>query len=230
MKTLRSTAFPGGTTRLARRAGFTLVELIAVFVIIGLLAAAVVPNVLSAIRSGEEAACAQNLGKTREGFLQYRQKYSKWPTQSGVGFFASLVTDKIWKPTVANTKRLNCPGVDLNSLDPGLDGIPTEDWYAPSNKDAFDGNWSSYAGRDVRRARLRGSQGSGKTALMADDNDPEGNHFTTTNVLWDDLQVRALELVEEQNAGRLSDDESVQFIPVGPDSPLESLRSLTIDK
>ena len=232
MKTFRSIAAPRSTgrgmARLARRAGFTLVELIAVFVIIGLLAAAVVPNVMSAIRSGEEAACQQNLGKVRDGFLQYRQKYQKWPNQSGVGFFASLVTDKVWKPTIANTKRLNCPGVDLESLDPGVDEIPVEDWYATENADSINGAWSSYAGRDIRRARLRGAQGSGKTAMMADDNDPEGNHYTTTNVLWDDMTVRALELVEQQKAGLISEDET--FIPVGPDSPIEGLRSLSIDK
>lgn len=220
--------------RTLRRAGFTLVELIAVFVIIGLLAAAVVPNVMSAIRASEETACAQNLDKVRTGFLEYQRKYERWPKASGVGFFAAIVADKVWKPTVANTRRMNCPAVELESLTPALDGLDRADWYATGNKDLFDSGWSSYAGRDRRNAPIRGRSGSGKTALMADDNDDQmsggGNHFTTTNVLWDDLQVRALELVEMQAEGLLSDDESVTFIPVGADSPIKGLQSLTNDR
>lgn len=221
-------------SRTLRRAGFTLVELIAVFVIIGLLAAAVVPNVMSAIRASEETACAQNLDKVRTGFLEYQNKYKRWPKDSGVGFFAAIVSDKVWMPTVANTRRLNCPAVDLESLDPAIEEIDRAEWYAPANKELFGPGWSSYSGRDLKRARLRGRQGSGKTALMADDNDDPmgegGNHFTTTNVLWDDLQVRALELVEEQEKGLLSDDESVTYIPVGADSPIPGLQSLTNDR
>ena len=146
-------------SRTLRRAGFTLVELIAVFVIIGLLAAAVVPNVMSAIRASEETACAQNLDKVRTGFLEYQNKYKRWPKDSGVGFFAAIVSDKVWMPTVANTRRLNCPAVDLESLDPAIEEIDRAEWYAPANKELFGPGWSSYAGRDLKRARPQGPPG-----------------------------------------------------------------------
>ncbi|MGB0333578.1 MAG: hypothetical protein ACPGPE_17360, partial [Planctomycetota bacterium] len=72
--------------------------------------------------------------------------------------------------------------------------------------------------------------GRGKTALVADDNDPEGNHDTTTNVLWDNLQVRALELIDVQADGLLDESEEVTFIPVGADSPVDGLQALSLTK
>ena len=210
------------------RAGFTLVEILAVILIIGILATFVVPQVISAIGLGKSTACKANLEQIGRGFLEYEVKYGKIPDQSGVSFFASLITRKVWRPSVKNTKTLTCPAVQLSFLTPGQDGIPTEDWFMSQNKDAVDGGWSSYAGRDQKRHPLRGFTGRGKTAIVADDNDPEGNHDTTTNVLWDDLSVRHIELVDIQDEGLLSDEEDILFIPVGPDSPVEGLRTLTL--
>lgn len=213
-----------------RDAGFTLIEILAVILIIGVLMTFVIPNVISAIGLGKSTACRSNLEQIKRGFLEYETKYSRIPSQSGVGFFAALITDKAWVPSVKNTKTLTCPSVQLNYLTPGQDQIPTEDWFAPANREAIDGGWSSYAGRDQRRSPLRGFNGRGKTALVADDNDPEGNHETTTNVLWDDLQVRALELIDVQMEGLLDESEEVTFIPVGADSPVEGLQTLSLTK
>lgn len=214
----------------SRRGGFTLVEILAVILIIGILATFVVPQVQSAIGLSKTTACQANLEQIKRGFMEYEAKYGETPNKSGVPFFASLITRGVWKPTVKNSQTLTCPAVQKSALDPGADGIPIEEWFVKSNRESIDGSYSAYAGRDLQRARLRGFNGSGKTALVADDNDGGANHDTTTNVLWDDLNVRALELVPLQEEGILSEDEDVTYIPVGADSPVEGLQSLSLTK
>ncbi|QDV07081.1 Type II secretion system protein G precursor [Planctomycetes bacterium Poly30] len=215
--------------RQTSRAGFTLIEILAVILIIGILSTFVIPQVISAIGLGQSTACQANLNAIQRGFLEYQTKYSRVPKGSGVSFFASLITEKIWDPTVKNSKTLTCPAVELSFLTPGQDDVPVQDWYLPANKDVIDGGYSSYAGRDQKRHPLRSMKGKGKTALVADDNDGAGNHETTTNVLWDDMSVRALELVDVQTEGLLSEDEDILYIPVGPDSPVPALQTLTLD-
>ena len=186
-----------GSVRAMRRAGFTLIEILAVILIIGILASYVVPEVMSSIGKARATACAKNLEQIKRGFLEYEITYKRIPEESGVSFFACLITDKVWQPSAKSGQTLTCPEVQRSFLDPGAEGLPIEDWFIPANRESIDGNWSAYAGRDLKRARLRGFKGAGKTALVADDNDGAGNHSTTTNVLWDDLDVRSLELVVE---------------------------------
>ena len=225
--TRRSAQRAGG---LISRAGFTLVEILAVILIIGILSTFVIPQVISAIGLGQSSACQANLTAMSRGLLEYKTKYNKVPKDSGVKFFASLITKKVWAPSVKNSKTLTCPAVELSYLTPGQDDLEIDEWFVSANRDVIDGGYSSYAGRDQKRHPLRNMNGRGKTALVADDNDGlEGNHDTTTNALMDDLSNRSFELVDLQEDGLLSDEEDVIFIPVGADSPLEELQVLTLD-
>lgn len=220
---LRSTASqPLG---LARRAGFTLIELIAVMAIIMILAVALLPRVNAAFENAQVTACQANLREIGKGLVQYNGIKQRWPRKEGVKFFAALVADGIWEDTETSTKTLSCPGVKSEVLTPSMDGLPLADWYTDLSR--IDGSWSAYAGRDTRNYPLRKFPTSGKKVLVADDNDPESNHRMMTNVLYGDWAVRGIDIFEERSEGRA--DEEQEFVIVGPDARREELRALTLD-
>ena len=82
------------------RAGFTLIELLAVFLIIGILGAALYPQLTAVIGTSKTGACEQNLGKIGVGFTTQANGYEgDWPYASGVRFFASLIARRTWEAT-----------------------------------------------------------------------------------------------------------------------------------
>lgn len=209
------------------RAGFTLLELMVVILIISILATFLVPRITSAVERAEVTACQANLQEIGRGFIEYRTKYSRLPKGSGVAFFTGLISDRVWDSSKSTAKRMFCPAVDRSALEPDQLGLPLEDWYKDSA--AVTGAWSSYAGRDSARHPLKKFPGDAKEAIVADDNDGGANHGTTTNVLWGDNSVIAIELLDLKNDGTIPDLEGIEFLTVGPDSPVEALRKLTLD-
>jgi prepilin-type N-terminal cleavage/methylation domain-containing protein len=207
--------------RLARR-GFTLIELLAVILIISLLVAALTPMIADAIENAKVSSCQQNLRNTYQGFVQFNIKYKTLPNESGVKFFAQLVADKAMQNTKTNAERLKCPAIDVNSLTIGQ--LPWEQWWM--DLDQIDGSYSSYAGRDIKEFPIRTFPGSGKEPLMGDDNDPDMNHETTTNVLYSDGAVQTYELVTLAKEGTIGPDE--ELLLVGPSSPVPDLRKLSL--
>jgi prepilin-type N-terminal cleavage/methylation domain-containing protein len=210
--------------RAAARAGFTLIELIAVMAIIMILVVALLPNINNAFERAQVTACTKNLQSIGEGLLSYHTQYDRWPRGSGVKFFGSLVADEAWEGSVSTTKKLTCPAVEMNFLTPGQEGIPLEEWY--TDKARLDGGWSAYAGRDQREHPLKRFPASAKEALVADDNDGGGNHKTATVVLWGDWSARALEIVDEREAGTADIEDA--WVIVGPDAQNERLQTLSI--
>ncbi len=211
-----------------RRAGFTLIELIAVMAIIMILAVALLPRVNAAFEQAQVTACSANLGKIYQGLLQYHGMKGRWPRHAGVGFFAALVAHEIWEDTETSTKTLSCPSIGSDTLTPRMDGLPMGEWYTDLSR--VNGGWSAYAGRNTREYPLRKFPASGKLVLVADDNDlggMEGNHRIKTNALYGDGSVRGIDIVDEREEGRA--DEEQEYVIVGPDARREELRALSLD-
>ena len=209
------------------RAGFTLLELMVVILIISILATFLIPRISSAIERAEVTACQANLRAINQGLIEYRTKHSRIPSGSGVAFFASIIADKVWNAEQATSKQMSCPAVDQGALTPSQEGLPLKDWY--KDLDQLDGGYSAYAGRDMKRHPLKKYPSTEDEAIVADDNDGGANHGTTTNVLWGNGIVMALELIDLQKDGTLPQGDDVLYITVGPDSEVESLRKLSLD-
>jgi prepilin-type N-terminal cleavage/methylation domain-containing protein len=207
------------------RAGFTLVELLAVILIISILMVFLLPKIPEAIDSARVTACKKNLQEIYSGLMMYDTKFKDLPKEGGAKFIAALIASGTWNNTQQNAESLSCPAVKKNALT-GLTAENPEDWY--KSLDGVDGTYTAYAGRDMKRHPIRRfPDGPGNEALVADDNDGDMNHRTATCVLYDSGQVVTLELSELRQKGILSEEEKV--LVVGPDSPVEALRKLSLD-
>lgn len=209
------------------RAGFTLIELLAVILIISILMIFLLPKIPEAIDAGKVTACKANLSEIHKGLIIYNQKYNRIPDQSGVRFFAALITRGVWENSKPSALKLTCPGVDIGALAIGAIENP-DDWFG--NLDLIDGEYSSYAGRDCKNFPLRKFPGSDKDPIVADDNvgdETEGNHRTTTCVLYSSGSVGTFELFELQEKGVV--DKETKVLVVGPESPIVELQKLSLD-
>lgn len=216
----------GGSLRRAVRAGFTLIELLAVILIIGILMTFLLPKIPEAIDAARVTACKKNMMEIYSGLLLYENKHNDLPHGSGVKFFAALIADKVWENGKTSAQKLSCPAIKRGSLS-GIANLDNpDDWY--SHLDQVDGTYSAYAGRNMKDKPLRKFPGGPKEALVADDNDPDMNHRTTTVVLFADGTPATFELSELMKSGVLQEDQKV--LVVGPDSPVDELRSLSIDQ
>ncbi len=210
-------------TSLVRR-GFTLIELLAVILIVSILVATLTPMVNDAIEGAKVSGCAANLRAVHQGFVLYNTKYKSLPNQSGVKFFAALIAKGAMENTKTNAERLTCPAIEKSAL--AIGALPWDKWW--SDLELVEGNYSAYAGRDLKNFPLRqGLSSSGREPLVCDDNDGGLNHRTTTNVLYADGSVQTFEFKDLQTEGTITQEET--NLQVGPDSPVEDLTKFTLD-
>ncbi len=208
------------------RAGFTLIELMAVVVIIGILMIYLLPKIPAAFDAAKVTACKNNMKNIYSGLTTYYGKYNRLPKEGGVRFFAALITDEVWENSASNAKTLTCPGVESGAL-PGLQDLEPKEWFADAA--ILDSTFSAYAGRNVKEHGLRRwpPENPSTVCLVADDNEGGENHDTATVALFADGSISAYEIVEERAKGRVGPEET--FIVVGPESPIEELSQLSLD-
>jgi general secretion pathway protein G len=112
--------------RRARRAGFTLIELMVVLVIIGVLAALIVPNVLDRADDARATAAKTDVNNLMQALKLYKLDNQRYPTgeqglQALVAKPAAAPVPANWKPYVE--KLPNDPwGRPYQYLNPGVKG------------------------------------------------------------------------------------------------------------
>lgn len=102
--------------QLRRMAGFTLIELMVVLVIIGVLAALIVPNVLDRADDARTTAAKTDVNNLVQALKLYRLDNQRYPTtEQGL---AALLTKPTTNPVPPNWR-------------PYLDKLPTDPWGRP---------------------------------------------------------------------------------------------------
>jgi general secretion pathway protein G len=104
------------TLRRVAHAGFTLIELMVVIVIIGVLAALIVPNVLERAEDAKMTAARTDVNNLMQALKLYRLDNNRYPT-TDQGLQA-LVTKPATEPVPMNWK-------------PYLDKLPNDPWGHP---------------------------------------------------------------------------------------------------
>jgi prepilin-type N-terminal cleavage/methylation domain-containing protein len=209
------------------QSGFTLIELLIVISIITLLAAVLLPNILTGQAAANALADQRNLGRHFEWLTDYKRKMNgALPREGGHKFVLTSWTTGVATHTPENLDRFFSPGLrddgiyqDARAMvDRGEDPWPTLQHTNSTD--------THYAGR-AKEHLVTASRGENE-ALMADDNEgiwclPDG----TVNILFNGGAVRSYsypQLQEKLSLGPLDLDNPIQTY--GPNSPIEECQKL----
>lgn len=133
-------------SRAQRQRGFTLIEIMVVIAILGILAALIVPKIMSRPDEARRVAARQDIGSIKQALDLYRLDNSRYPTQDQ-GLQALIVkptTDPVpnnWKGGGYLERLPNDPwGHPYQYLNPGVHGEVDVFSYGADNKPGGEGN------------------------------------------------------------------------------------------
>jgi general secretion pathway protein G len=141
--------------RSARHRGFTLIEIMVVVVIIGLLAAVIVPQVVDKVDQARVAKAKQDITSLETALTMYRLDNSRYPTtDQGLGALVTQPTDpsiRHWRPG-GYIKRISKDpwGNDYQYVYPGTHGgeydlysLGADNQPGGEGTDTDVGNWNA---------------------------------------------------------------------------------------
>lgn len=139
--------------RLSRPAGFTLIEIMVVVVILGILAAIVVPKVMGRIDQAQATKAKQDIRNYETALNLYRMDNYKYPTsEQGLQALQTQPNDptiRNWKPGGYTKVRKDPWGNDYKYVNPGTHGeeydlftLGRDGQEGGEGLDADIGNWN----------------------------------------------------------------------------------------
>ena len=209
-------------------AGFTLIELLVVISIIGILAVALLPNVIGATTSAQKAADRANLSWHFQQLTETKRRIAggnaRWLKDGGHRFVLTPWVHNVVDRTAENRDRYFQPGQEDDPAWQELKDFDAREIWR--SEDELTSGDTHYAGRSAEK--YRGMWRSGNEPLMANDNEGiRAYEDGTIHVLMASGSVREL-----TPAGGLKeywegdDDDDTYIFPVGPNSPHPDLSKL----
>ncbi|MDR1283120.1 MAG: prepilin-type N-terminal cleavage/methylation domain-containing protein [Opitutaceae bacterium] len=172
---------------------FTLIELLAVIVIIGILAAIIIPTVGKVRRSAQRAVSASNLRQIGSALTLYaidNRAYPKWTVQS----IHALAGKKGGNVTWTANKRLLNPYLGVQNPDIMPDALPVCHSPADRGDDSrYNTNGSSYGYANLRLDQVPSASGTLKDFCMMIDSSKAGRGLRPTDIKEPSRQIASYE-------------------------------------
>jgi prepilin-type N-terminal cleavage/methylation domain-containing protein len=218
--------------RRALRAGFTLLEMMVVIVIIGILSTYLIVNVPQWFDMANATASERNMSRLYQYLLMYRQNNNMaYPSDSGQRFFIRPWKDGLIEKTEAQALAFFSPAYTYKdcAVDAGVDSEAVSSVEYLNDWDAIGPGYTSYAGFNGsadKDARLKLKRNPGSVAIISDAF--MIHRFGVIYLTAEGATHRLLRTEIEEQTGLDLDDEETIFRP-GPGCGVPILETVSND-